>query len=223
MTGRYLTELRQIFFYFTSYLVYSNRNYKFLQRWIWNVEFFWWDYRLLCGNCVGCTQLCICSEGRWHHFHFRNHFHTIPFLSDWLTDWMSQTQSPELNSVSHITTLGFAASPSPSSPSAFVREMSSELDRVGPERGRLLQLSSKVKQEILAGSGQDMSLSLLQESNQFGRGRLLEMSRMRHGGGGGGGEGTQGSRPGHKGQPKGILVIRWGYFSYFSHHKWLRQ
>ena len=85
--------------------------------------------------------------------------------------------------------------------------MSSELDRVGPERGRLLQLSSKVKQEILAGSGQDVSLSLLQESNQFGRGRLLEMSRMRQGGGGGGG-GQQGSRSGHNGKPKGILVIR---------------
>ena len=95
--------------------------------------------------------------------------------------------------------------------------MSSELDRVGPERGRdlpttergrLLQLSSKVKQEI-AGSGQDVSLSLLQESHQFGRGRLLEMSRMRQGGGGGGGGGgPQGSRPGHSGQPKGILVIR---------------
>ena len=90
--------------------------------------------------------------------------------------------------------------------------MSSELDKVGPERGRdlptergrLLQLSSKVKQEM-TGSVQDVNLSLLQESNQFGRGRLLEMSRMRQGGGGGG---AQGSRSGHNGQPKGILVIR---------------
>ena len=92
--------------------------------------------------------------------------------------------------------------------------MSSELDKVGPERGRdlptergrLLQLSSKVTQERL-GSVQDVSPSLPQETNQFGRGRLLEMSRMRQGGGGGGG--PQGSRSGHdNGQPKGILVIR---------------
>ena len=101
----------------------------------------------------------------------------------------------------------------------IVVEMSSELDKGGPERGRdlptergrLLQLSSKVKQELAAGPGQDLSLSLLQESSQFGRGRLLEMSRMRQGGAGGaggGGGGAQGSRSGHGGQPKGILVIR---------------
>ena len=80
--------------------------------------------------------------------------------------------------------------------------MSSELDRgrdLQTERGRLLQLTSQVTVESVEAVKDDHVQGV---GSEYGRGRLLHMSRMRQGGTG------PALRPGQSGQPKGILVIR---------------
>ena len=112
-------------------------------------------------------------------------------------------------------------------------KMSSEVNNDGHERslsqnrGNLLQLSSKVNNlQQLMQCNEYHYLShlyptheiLIQEDNEYGRGRLLQMSQLRHGG----------SPTSHTTEnvrkPRSILVLRWDvhsrYLSIYTYSKY---